>query len=292
MEKLEHTQQQLQAELTALRQQVSSNTATRVQAAASTVSAEGAPAASLDPLVPSQDIPLSGQLVNPFISISHEPDSHIPASIKSKIAKLEYVDLAYLLEGSLDPSKANTYSISLTVANDAENGNLSLKAPGPKRKIESIHAWTDAFLVYTYILLKTHPDRAAQLLVYMRTIRRAASYGGIMAAKTYDIQFRLFQAQCPARSFANVDSELWITYVVGNRNSSGGSSSGGNFRSGSSAGTPDRSQNPKVCFDFNRAKGCTRSNCSYSHICRKCASKTHNSLKCTATGMFNKSTGN
>lgn len=149
-----------------------------------------------------------GQLPSPFISITHDVDSHVPVSIKGKIAKSEYINLAFLLEGSLDANREQTFDIhvgGLSGLGGNESGNIVLRGPGPRRRIDSIETWTDAFLVFTHIFTKTHPTRHHELLAYMRNIRRAAKYGGV-GYKIYDEKFRLAQADAPGRSWAAIDS--------------------------------------------------------------------------------------
>ena len=66
----------------------------------------------------------------------------------------------------------------------------------------SIEKWTDAFLIFSSIYLKAHPDKASELLHYAYTIRECAVHKGGTAWRTYDEQVRLRQAQTPHRGAA------------------------------------------------------------------------------------------
>ncbi len=224
---------------------------------------------------PSQD--QSGQLPTPFISISHEIDSHVPASIKAKIAKSEYVNLAFLLEGSLDVNREQAFDIKVAGLNafgGNEAGNIVLRGPGPRRKIESIETWTDAFLVFTHIFAKTHPSRQNELLTYMRSIRRAAKYGGI-GYKLYDEKFRLAQADNPARSWATIDSELWLLFVAGRGPTTP------NFRPQTTHQSASRAKTG-TCNQFNQTGSCRYGEnvCRFYHKCAKCQSSQHGAYAC------------
>ena len=78
-------------------------------------------------------------------------------------------------------------------------------------RITSIEQWTSAFLVFSSIYLMRHADRARQLLKYADTIRSAAFRRVGFGWRDYDVQFRLRQARMPARSWASIDAELWLT---------------------------------------------------------------------------------
>ncbi len=212
-----------------------------------------------------------------FISVTHEPDAHVPASIKTKIAKSEYINLAYLLEGSLDLNTEQTFGIKVSgvqAIGGNEMGNIVLRGPGPKRRIDSIDTWTDAFLVFTYTFGKSHPERQSELLAYIRNVRRAGKYGGI-GYKLYDEKFRMAQADNPGRSWATIDSELWLIYV-GAR----GPPPTSTFRA-----QPAQPGGPKrkgTCNQFNQKGSCSfgEEACHYQHKCAKCRSSEHGAYAC------------
>ena len=58
-----------------------------------------------------------------------------------------------------------------------------------------------------------HVDRARQLLKYADTIRSATFRRVGFGWRDYDVQFHLKQTRMPARSWASIDAELWLTLV-------------------------------------------------------------------------------
>ncbi len=221
--------------------------------------------------------------VSPFISISNEPNAHVIPSVKSKVAKGEYVDLAYMLEGATDVNETqNAYSLNVSLTDDPAKGNVFIRSPGPKRKIDTIAQWTDAFIVYAYTFLKAHPERERELLVYMRTVRRASTYAGNW--KLYDQQFRLKRQNDPSLSFASIDTELWLVYVVGGKTTQGNIRSTTNNQQGSIGGDTKSygSRDSNACWGFNRPAGCVRpvGTCRFRHECTKCKKTNHGAHKC------------
>ena len=231
----------------------------------------------VNPIILTGHDELPGTLVAPFISVTHDIDGHVPFTIKKKIQASQYIDLAYLLEGSIQTSDPGSYSLNLTMG-ESPSGALTLKAPGPKRQISNIEQWTDAFLVFASVYLKIHPKRELELLAYMRIVRRAATYGSI-GFKSYDEQFRHVQQSIPSRSWSSIDSELYMVYVLGPK-----SGQPLPFRADAGqAGNISTSQQSKpICYKFNGPSGCPypQGKCQYEHACRKCDSKAHSLQKC------------
>ncbi|KAH3719076.1 hypothetical protein DPMN_061905 [Dreissena polymorpha] len=58
--------------------------------------------------------------------------------------------------------------------NLSQFGKLVIKPLEPSKSINTIEAWSDAFLEYASIFLIAHPHRTQELLKYMSTIRTAA----------------------------------------------------------------------------------------------------------------------
>ena len=76
-------------------------------------------------------------------------------------------------------------------------------------RITLIEQWTSAFLVFASKYAEKHIVRVLEMFKYMDTVRTAARFGGF-GWRTYDAQFRLRQAREPTRSWAVIDSELWL----------------------------------------------------------------------------------
>lgn len=81
------------------------------------------------------------------------------------------------------------------------------------KKITSLEAWTDAFIVLASIYLTRHPADIQGILKYMQTIRLGASRNPNASWLEYDKQFRLKMSTDSTISWASVDAELWLIYM-------------------------------------------------------------------------------
>ncbi len=161
----------------------------------------------------------------PLSSVCSNLGYNIPQTIKTKIINGEFVDFANLLdksEGDLSqPWKQDElHGVALSVN---QGGQIIWKSNKPKRLITSIHAWTNAFLVFSSVFLEAHPHRTQELLKYCHIVRMAASRYPGFGWRIYDQNFRLRQQSHPHRSWAILDGELWSLYVTApsHRDSSG-----------------------------------------------------------------------
>lgn len=149
------------------------------------------------------------------------------------------------------------------------NGELVTKEK-VSTKINTIEKWTDAFIIFMSIYISAHPHKASELLKYMSTVRLGASRYPGLGFKTYDEQYRLRKSLDPASSWAVVDNELWLFYMVS-----------------SQPLTPSTSQsntNYNKCYDFNFQGACIRNPCQYQHICLRCGGS-HSMQSCGITKM-------
>ena len=213
---------------------------------------------------------------------------HLPASIKAKIHKGEFVELGALLTppGSAPPS------ISFSLVQEGQTLTLGQQTP-KLPTIDNIDQWTSAFLIYMSVYLEVHTSRAIELLKYTDIVRSAAQQFGGLGWRTYDIQFRLKQAMAPAQSWAVIDSELWLRVLLAPTPS--------NFRTPQSnraqqqqlraANTPFQFRrssqgNPiGICWEYNRTGTCKRQNCHFQHRCAQCRQSGHPSIKCSSISV-------
>ena len=174
-------------------------------------------------------------------------DINVSQELKTKIVNGQYVDLAKLLNNTIEPQKQMIVMV---------NGELETVEKRTK-KITNIEQWTDAFIIYASVYLSSHPAKSLQLLKYMKDLRMAACRSP-EGFKDYDQQFRLKMEKDPTRSWAEVDSELWILFILPNiRNLT--------------AATPRQSQNQiGKCYSYNFQGLCYKSLCNYYHVCIKC----------------------
>ena len=160
------------------------------------------------------------------------------------------------------------------------------------------------------IFVEKHLGRARELFKYIDTIRSIVRFGGYNW-RAYDVQFRLRQARQPHRSWAAIDTELWLT--VATAQPRGGFHAGGHphalpFRGGGGGGqgsgvpatieqsfhagpTPSPAGGRRAGAGFNRARAnhcfafnagtCQRGACRFAHVCANCGSASHAAVACT-----------
>lgn len=192
----------------------------------------------------------TGAMPSPLLSVGDTVGAHVSQATRDKIWGSEFIDLGILLETNQELLTTQTLTLV--------DGAFVLKSKGSKKKIETIEAWTDAFIIYMAIFTQRH-DRGQELLKYMSVVRLAAkSFRGI-GWKSYDEQFRLRQARQPERSWAVVDGELWLTCLTTSMSRSGDLLTQ-NKTFGAKGG----------CYDYNFKGFCQRTNCGYVHKCLQC----------------------
>lgn len=171
---------------------------------------------------------------------------NVSQEIKNKIVSGQYVELAKLLINSNEPQKQTIVMV---------NGELQTSEKNSK-KINNIEQWTDAFIIFCSIYLEAHPAKTLEILKYMNDVRLAASRSGNLGFKEYDQQFRLKMAKNPTKPWGEVDSELWLMFVLPA------------VKTLSAA--PTYQSQSKKCYNYNYQGSCFRSPCAYLHVCIKC----------------------
>ncbi|KAK6190739.1 hypothetical protein SNE40_002536 [Patella caerulea] len=186
-------------------------------------------------------------------SVHDELDLNLPQSIRQKIAKGEYIDLSQLLNISKGRETKRTLHVGPSGEIIAQD-----KTSSP---IGSIEIWTDVFLVYASVFLRSHPNRLQEILKYIHTIRFAALRGYNWVA--YDEQFRLKRSLDPSSLWSKVDYELWLFHMSGVNKSL------------------SVNKHTAKCFDFNYKGACSKVSCQYGHFCISCGGN-HAELFCTS----------
>ena len=198
--------------------------------------------------------------------------------MKEKIWQSQFIDLALLSQESATTILARSdQAANLTFA--LEGGSLVLKRPGLQRKkIESFDEWQSAFHTYTAIFLLKHTNRFAELLKYAEIIRTASIQFPGNGWKLYDEQFRLKQEANPARSWGELDSELWLTVAAVGVNLPS------TARAGQLVPRTGHTNCAGQCFAYNLFTGCHIPNCKYAHSCHKCLRPGHGASRCRMAG--------
>ncbi|VDI62541.1 Hypothetical predicted protein [Mytilus galloprovincialis] len=146
------------------------------------------------------------QIPNRIESVHENLGINVTQSIKEKILKGEFIDLACLLNNSVNTGSDKQ---KLTWV----QGEFILQPISQQSKITNIEKWTDAFIIFIYIYCAVHVNRFKELLKYMHTIRLGAQRNQGMGWKNYDEQYRLRKAHEPSSLWSNIDNELWLLYM-------------------------------------------------------------------------------
>ena len=195
----------------------------------------------------------------PILSTNFALGHNVSEKLREKIVKGFYVDMASLLANS------NTQEEGEKIMTVNSKGELVSKVKNTKT-ISNIKMWTDAFLIYMSIYTSVHKDKFQSRLKYAHDVRLGAERSGNW--KSYDEQFRLKLVSNPAKSWGDIDTELWVMYMGGTLQTT----SGATFYSG-----------VRKCYSFNYQGFCTNSPCYYVHACMKCFAN-HPSIYCIAAG--------
>ncbi|KAJ8303595.1 hypothetical protein KUTeg_019991 [Tegillarca granosa] len=182
--------------------------------------------------------------LTPITSFKDNLGVHVSCSLKQKIVNGQFIELASLLEHTAINQPEQKIYIS--------NGELITKEK-PSAKITSIEKWIDAFLIFTSVYCHAHPSRFLEFLKYMHDIRLGASRIRGMGWRSYDEQFRLRKAVDPSSSWGQVDTELWLKYMLDTVQPS----------------YPQTGHSK--CFEFNYKSTCSRHLCNYQHSCIRCS---------------------
>ena len=189
---------------------------------------------------------VGSNISTPLVSAHDDLSLHVPKSIKEKIWNGEYIDISVLL--NKEPSSLDTCTQKLVMV----NGELIIKQAQEPVKIMDVEKWTNAFIIFSSVLIAKHPEHAQGLLKYMNSIRLGASRHQGLGWKAYDAQYRLRKSTKPLSDWGTVDNELWLVYM-----------SQQNVQLSSQPATP------KVfyCYDYNLKGQCLRQVCKYEHKC-------------------------
>ncbi|XP_052229228.1 uncharacterized protein LOC127843584 [Dreissena polymorpha] len=127
--------------------------------------------------------------------------------IKSKTRKLiwknMFVDMAFLLPSSQNPS-----TLQFTLQLDDQH-SFTINPTSRSKKINTIEAWTTAFIRFMAVYLHKYPFEAQQLLKYMEIVRDIARRRPGMAFLYYDTQFRLLR-ESVLMPWDSIHREYWL----------------------------------------------------------------------------------
>ncbi|XP_062566820.1 uncharacterized protein LOC134229119 [Saccostrea cucullata] len=187
----------------------------------------------------------------------------VPYKIKSKIWSNEFIDLRGLLtHQEEDP-------VTLLITPGVINLQHSRKSKTPL----SINQWTDAFLVFTCIVIQQKPNEAPHLLKYMSFIRELQKLHGDSAWRSYDESFRKLRETVDLPWQKPVEELRGKSLAVSTKQSNGQP-----FR-GKQVG---RIGGVRFCFAYNQGNKCKSTPCPFTLICQACRGN-HPKIKCKST---------
>ncbi len=211
-----------------------------------------------------------------LVSVCDPVGAHVPLTIKEKIWKGEFIELATLLpDHNIKKRKDQSWELQ------KQGNSLIAQAKDPEKKeVKNINLWTTAFLIYIDILIEKHAKRVKELLKYTTVIRSFAENMAGSGWVEYDTKFRKKQERDPTRSWATIDMELYAGMLLYNTSPKptfygwpqDGVRNNFSFR---------RKTEGAACFDYNG--GFCRfgvSRCRFSHKCNVCNKPGHPATKC------------
>ena len=228
-----------------------------------TMSSLSLPASSLAPCASSFSLGLSAPLVSPSLQqpfIIGPGFSPVPYKIVSQIVAGKFIDLAELFSVNLRESESEPQLVF--------DGRIVLSSTKrPKRKIDDILAWSEAFSISSLILATYFPSRWRDLTLYklrgliLRTYRQFQGNAWL----AYD---RAFREHARLTDWSSINVQLL------NFNAAG-SSVRRSFTepSGSSSAVVCKSWNNGFCVAPSRT-------CRFAHRCSVCSTN-HRALECS-----------
>lgn len=196
--------------------------------------------------------------------------SPVPSKLVSQIVAGKYVDLSALIPENLETKEPSPQFLL--------DGHL-LYTPQPKkprRKIEDIATWLEAFAVFSYILLSYYPHRWKDLLQYQLLILRTYRQFSGRVWLSYDQAFRENAAATKLTDWSVMNSQLFNFHAAGSAARPSTSTSSADWEpTGSSASLVE-------CISWNKGR-CTapRAVCRYAHRCTSC-SGLHRAIACSS----------
>ena len=144
----------------------------------------------------------------------------------------------------------------------------------PKRRIEDIATWMEAFSVYCLIMISFFPHRSRDLLQYKLLILRTYRQFSGKVWLAYDRAFREHAAAANVVDWSSINVQLF------NFHAAGASARGPNVSSPDSSEPAGASTSQILCKSWNKGR-CVApyASCRYAHRCSSC-SGAHRAVNC------------
>ena len=243
----------------------------------------------------------------------------VPARIKERIIKGEYIDFTTLLpKAMLSSSVEPDHPGSLTLQLPSGPSDFTVHPTVKGRKVTSFSSWMEAWNVYLAIRVDHTPSCAPSLIAYQRIITSASVSYSLQSWLNYDVQFRMLAASNPSLRWDTRHPDLWLqclttagtqqsnrwpcpfcgatthfpnrcpfranspTHLPSEQRNDSGRQSSGTSRSFTLANDPPSTPRQTYCRDFNY-RTCKYIGCKFAHACEHCGAN-HPVKNCPRAG--------
>ena len=132
----------------------------------------------------------------------------VPPKLVKKIHALEFMDVADLLTDNLELLRETDGA--------SPSANLTTSKRRP-HQVSNILSWVQCFTTYAAIVMEEHPQKARDLLAYLRLIVREAQTNENEGWREYDVAFRRYAAANPSLPWGQPLPSLYTTCVLAGR---------------------------------------------------------------------------
>jgi hypothetical protein len=124
------------------------------------------------------------------------PDKSVNAAVRGEFVELiDFLPTTRVWDGTGD---------TLTI----EDGKVTV-APKKRQTLTSYELWQEAFTVYEYVVVSSHPGKFAEFSSYRQIMQRASKQFHWPALCTFDAYHRIAVAGTPGRRLDEVDASLY-----------------------------------------------------------------------------------
>ena len=186
--------------------------------------------------------------------------SPIPAKVVGQVVAGKLIDLGNLLPStvaSAEPEPQLLFDGCLVLTSTLKK---------PKRRVEDIATWMEAFSVYCLIMISSFPHRSRDLLQYKLLILRTYRQFSRKVWLAYDRAFREHAAAANVVDWSSINIQLF------NFHAAGASARGPNVSSPDSSEPAGASTSHILCKSWNKGR-CVApyASCRYAHHCSSCS---------------------
>ena len=146
----------------------------------------------------------------PFIVSEGLPP--VPQKLVAKILRLEFVDMAELLQDNVEAERRRG-------KNDTPCSSSAHRTA--RREIPDILSWTQCFGIYVSVMASKYPTRVPMMLAYQTTLLREARRCGGAGWQNYDSSFRQLAACNPKADWSKINTSLYAVTFTSQANGRG-----------------------------------------------------------------------